>query len=668
MPRLTTRLRYGLARMLLKSQAFSIVPPWVTTSILNPAYRSLVRDGYQKSSSFFACISALAFAFPEPPLRVYDGDGDDAQALDTHGLRKLLRRPMPNMGEAELMATTMVYLAIGGNAYWHKLRGAAGQVVQLRPYGAGHITPIPGGKDWIKGYTYDPYGNGAQSQIPGSQDNTILPEDIVHFKWPAVDPLQPWMSQPPILAAATEVDSDVEAIRFLFALLKNDAIPRTVVTVPADRALDDDEFRRTKEQWKERYGGENRGDVAILEGGATATRLGLNLQELAFDALAKIPESRIAAAMRVPPIIAGLNVGLDRSTYSNYGEARRAFTQDTLVPLWRLIASEVEADLLPEFPRERGVAARYDTGKVASLQEERVGKWKSINDTYKSGLLKKNEGRRALGYPDVPDGDTFYSIPAKPAPAALPDAQAPKTVLMLADGTLIELPYGTARLTKATADRGDLERRIEKAAKSYLKRQYTLAADAIRDLAKADAPLDEEIVEQLGLDMGGSIQRIMRRYHTEAIRQAFHDASAALDVDLAWNVENKAVQAVLGELAELVTRISDETKDEIRRLVGQQAREGWSLDRLAKEITKLGEVQSITRARTIARTETATAYNLGSIVGYDESGVVIGVDVLDGTNDAICTAANGQRWSLKQARANPIGHPNCRRTFAPVID
>jgi len=696
--RLSTRIRYGLARLLVKSTTFSIVPPWVTQSILNPAFRSLTRDGYQKSSAFFACISALTFAFPEPPLAVYDGDTDEAQQLPQHGLRKLLRRPMPIMGEAELLATTMAYLAIGGNAYWHKVRGKNGRVVQLRPYHAGHIIPVPGGVDWIQRYDYDELGLGGSSgnqSTAGANLKPIPVEDIVHFKWPAPDPAQPWMSQPPILAAATEVDSDVEAVRYIFALLSNDAIPRTVVTVPADRPMDDDEYRRLKEQWRERYGGKNRGEVAVLEAGATVNRLGLNLQELAFDALAKVPESRIAAVLRTPPIIAGLNVGLDRSTYANYGEARKAFTQDTLIPLWRIVASEIEADLLPEFQDvgdRKGVAVRFDTNRVAALQEDQTQKWTRVTNAYQKGILKRNEARRALGYSDDAGGDTYYSIPAKPQ---ITDNSAPKTVMILANGDIVELPYNTTRIIDRQSpiingmlelraesvehekkdSLSDHERKIEKAVTRYLRAQYRKAADGIRNLGKASGDaLDPSIVEQLELDLGPEAQRMMRRYYAPIMQLAWTEAEQTLDVALAWDVQNEGVQKVLDELAKLVTRITDTTRDDIRALVGKQAAEGWTVDQLAKEIIAAGVTTSRTRAKLIAVTETASAYSRGSLLAYKESGVVDEIEwlaTIDEHTCEQCKALNGESTKLGKAfsdgTAHPPRHPRCRCAIAPVI-
>ena len=68
--------------------------------------------------------------------------------------------------------------------------------------------------------------------------------------------------------------------------------------------------------------------------------------------------------MRVPPIIAGLNVGLERSTFANYSEAVTHFTTGTLVPLWRIVASEVEADLEEVFIHVTGRAGNSMQAKA----------------------------------------------------------------------------------------------------------------------------------------------------------------------------------------------------------------------------------------------------------------------------------------------------------------
>lgn len=73
------------------------------------------------------------------------------------------------------------------------------------------------------------------------------------------------------------------------------------------------------------------------------------------------------------------------------------------------------------------------------------------------------------------------------------------------------------------------------------------------------------------------------------------------------------------------------------------------------------------RANTIARTETAIATNHGSVLGIQQAGVER-VDVFDGTDDAACAAANGAVWTVEQALADPVAHPNCVRAFGPHVE
>lgn len=159
------------------------------------------------------------------------------------------------------------------------------------------------------------------------------------------------------------------------------------------------------------------------------------------------------------------------------------------------------------------------------------------------------------------------------------------------------------------------------------------------------------------LDDGSQVARLLRIFAPLIIELAFGDAQDD-GVDVAWDLGMTEVQALLDDLATDVQRVTEATRDEIRALVGQQADEGWSVAELAAAIRDRGGIASQTRARTIARTETGTAYNRGAIVAYRAGGVTH-VTVLDGDEDEPCASANGARWTLDEAAANPLGHPNC---------
>jgi len=169
-----------------------------------------------------------------------------------------------------------------------------------------------------------------------------------------------------------------------------------------------------------------------------------------------------------------------------------------------------------------------------------------------------------------------------------------------------------------------------------------------------------------GLDDGTAVAKLMAPFYRQLLADAFGDAASG-GVDVTFDLENEFVQTVLGSLAKNIKGVASTTKDDVRALVSKQAAEGWSVERLQKEIREKGEIASRSRATTIARTETGTGYNLGSVTAYRVAGLTH-VDVLDGDDDEPCASANGSRWTLDEAEANPLGHPNCTRAFSPVVE
>ncbi len=357
--------------------------------------RTMIEEGYKKNSAVFACISTLAFAFPEPPLAVFSRSRP-GEVISGHPIRLLLNQPNPLMGEAELLQYVITYMALGGNTYLFKFRGQGDRVTELWPYHAGEMWPVASDREWISHYVYD-RGDGTLREV--------AKRDVIHLKW-MPDPQAPGRGMPPLKAVARETDSDNELTRYLYALLRNDAMPRTALRLPETAHLSEEQYRRLKEQFQMRYGGDRRGQVAVLEGGVEIERLALDLEQLAFDTLRGVPEARIAAAFRVPPIVAGLSVGRNHSTYANYREARRSFAEQTLVPLWRSVAGEIEQGLRDDFAAG-DVEIRFDLRRVEALAESESDRWRRVLDGVERGVLRVNEARVQLGYEPVADGEHF---------------------------------------------------------------------------------------------------------------------------------------------------------------------------------------------------------------------------------------------------------------------
>lgn len=688
--RLITRARYALARWALKGMSWQYTPTWVARTALNGAFHALTQEGYKKAAAYFACVSTHAFTFPEPPLWVWDGEDDTAQPIPNHPIRRLLIRPNSDQDEVSFTAMAITWAAIGGNCYIHKQRNRLRQVIGLRPYHDGVFRPVPiddpdgiddGTGSWISHYMFR-QTDGAEIEVPK--------EDVIHFQWPSPDPMAPWKAQPPIVAAARDVDAAVEATRLVATLLQNDAIPRTVITQSPQQALTPDETTRMRAEFLALHGGDSRGGVAILEAGAQIARLGLNMQELDVSALHDMSEQHICATMKVPSPVAGLG---DDPTYANSEEASKRFTTDTRVPLWIRFASAIQAGLAEELGG--GVFVRHYLGRVAALQEDANQKATRIYGGWDRGLLGFKEARAQLGILVDPDpADLFVAsisrdlLPFRQIlspPAAEPATiVAPRQLPAPADDPPDDSPKMRHDAKAAATRTARALQRVRREVAGRMERRLTtyfdgLADDVVRrarDLDKAETKELPDVSQLLlpadGLDLVG----LFRLFTIEVARASWELWNSAVDVELAFDERDPAVVAALAQSGDRIGDIEATTRAAIRAALQYGAAQGWSIDQLVRgDDAQLGlrdlvEATYQGRPRAIARTELGYAQQACAVARFEAAGVATVLVLDNGQDDPddVCKQLNGTVQTLSWAKRNQLGHPNCTRSFAPIVE
>lgn len=362
-----------------------------------------VDAGYNKNELVYSCITEKATSYPEATLRVYDALGRRGEPLQDHPLRQLLSNPNPLITEFELFELLVLHLDLAGNAFWEKVRDRTGRVVELWPLRPDRVRMKRNGRDVAYGYVVS---DTAYGRSTGAK---TVPVEVVHFKLP--NPVDPLVGTPPMRAALRATAVDNEATAFVKTLLQNHAVPGVVVTMGnLESVLDEATTNRLKEKWRNSFGGRKRGEPAFLQTGMDVKELGLSLKDLEFPDLRTISESRICMSFGVPPIIVGAKVGLDRSTFANFAEARKAFWEQTLMPLQRRVRDTIAAQLLPEMPSGPGirrVSLRWDTSEVLALKESEQARWERATSAFQAGGISQNEYRAELSLPDVPGGDVF---------------------------------------------------------------------------------------------------------------------------------------------------------------------------------------------------------------------------------------------------------------------
>ncbi|WP_160051434.1 phage portal protein [Nocardiopsis sp. FR26] len=322
----------------------------------------------KSNAPVFAAHQARAKVFTEARFlfrKLKDGRPGDLYDDGSDAL-EVLRNPWTGGHTTDLLGRMIQDADLAGNSFTLHRRG---RLKRLRP---DWVTIVVGSEtdpelagDAIDGdllgYIYHPHGaaNGAP------EDHFLMPEEVAHWA-PIPDPhfMQRGMSW--LTPITREMTADNAATDHKGAYFRNGAVSGLVATLPS--SVTPEMFERFMAKFNEQHqGAHNAYRTMFLGGGADVKNMGNNLQQLTFTSTQGAGETRIAAAAGVPPIIAGFSEGLQAATYSNYSQARRAFADQTIRPLWRSAAQALST--IVDVPD--GSELWYDDRDVAFLREDR---------------------------------------------------------------------------------------------------------------------------------------------------------------------------------------------------------------------------------------------------------------------------------------------------------
>jgi HK97 family phage portal protein len=369
------------------------------------AFFNLTNEGYRFNTVVYACINLLAESTPEAPMRVYDEKAGKRVELPDHPLRKLLKRPNKQMSEFEFWEMAVTHLSIVGQSWWWKQRNNGGDVIALWPLRPDRVYPRYGsGDNPLEAWSY---------YVTGYFIMDLLPQDVLYFHYP--DPLgetaglnEGWG---PLQVAAREVDTDNVSTAFIFSLLNNYASPAVFLTT--DSELNGDGVEKVKQSWAEMYGGKNRGKVAVGFNGLKMQLLSFNPKQLELNPTRNSLESRMCAAFKVPPQLAGVEAGQAHSTFNNVEQARSFFTQTTLTAIWRRLQDTINRDLLPDFEGlDSTVEAQFDTSQVRALAEMFKGESDQFVGLFQAGIMYRDECREKMRLDPIDGGKMVFILPA----------------------------------------------------------------------------------------------------------------------------------------------------------------------------------------------------------------------------------------------------------------
>lgn len=575
-------------------------------------YGNLAREGYRKNEVIYACIREIASCATEPRLRVYQRRRNgERHARPDHPLQKLIEKPNPFITQQEMVEIILISLNISGNNYQAKVRTNAGLPAQLWFLRPDRVQIIPSREEYIQGYRYE---------VTGVKKD-FEPEDIMHMKY--YDPANDYYGLSPIAVAGRVGDVDNAATDFLKRFFDQGVQIPGMLTYKAGHVTRA-EKDRIRKKWRSLYGGYKKWtDIAVIDEDVAYQKIGLDMREMDFGNLRSMSEARICSVFGVPPILAGIQIGLERSTFANYREAKKSFWEETMMPVFRKIRDKFQNELAVDFGDD--IEVDFDFSQVQALQEDVNEAWRRATEAFKASMITRNMALAEIGQDPVTGGDVFLQsmmlleVPAK---------SGSKMFVMPTTFKQIETPP-EEKAEKWAKAVDMVARSWEGVFKDKAQALFAEEKQAILKILRKEGKAAKQGVAFQDFLISAEDYFRMRRDGWEEeflpLFKALMGAQAETIVaafGITFDIEAVEVLRFLSEYSfKFAEGITGKSGKKVGDIIRQAQQEGWTVPQLRDALTDAFEQFEKVRAERIARTETIRSSNAGSHEAYRLAGV-----------------------------------------------
>ena len=653
------------------------------------SFENFASEGYGKSEIVHACIRELAVSAAAPRYYVQAPATDGGAVEVTSGLLyDLTTTPNPNSDWYSFIESLVTFLMVAGNAYTLKERSRSGKIAALYLLRPDRVRII-GGDHGAAGYVYSVSGT----------DYSLPVEDVCHLALP--NPGGDLYGLSPLQVLARNVNLDLNMTDFAKVYFQNAGVPSGLLKLKR-RLNTQEEASVIRSRWRSQFGGRNNFHrIAILDEDADYVPMANNPKDMALPELHDLTESRICAVFGVPAILVGANVGLQRSTYSNYREARMAFHSETLEPMVSRILRHFNRNMFAEYPGNEMLTV--DWAQMRSGLDDREAMTTRVTGLFAGGILTLNEAREQLGLEAVDDGavrripsSVFEVGEGAMAPIAVDEAPVEESLSIdTVKATALKAPRVARRAgllrRQLLEDREEETDALFPRVQRYF-RGLRNRVDGIlgrwMERTSSDSkefppgfPADDLLPPNAIPDLTEIIRRAMERMSKRTVDAINANGLAGT---LEWSERLPFVQSVLTQAPTRATMIHRTTNQTIRRAVAMALERGYSIEQLARGVPddQFPGLRSILtetekRARLIARTEIMRTQNQTSVGFYKEQGFAyVRADDVDGDPDdnyidpgdpygRTCIERHGQIYTVEDA-GDIDDHPNGTLNWQPM--
>jgi HK97 family phage portal protein len=390
-----------------KSSTFlTLDGPTTVHAGMPPFSLPLVRGGSEaearQSPGVMAIVNWITRNGVEPKLKVYRRKGDDWEVDPVHPANEIIRRPDPENSKINhrlLNQVSLESLTLMGESFIYKLRGEnSSRVLGLLPVRAASVAPVVAGGA-LTGY---------RISLANKQTVVVEPDDVIHVM-DGQDPNDPFRGRSKLKEAGMPMGSDIGAAAYVYSLVKSPAPSYSINPKNSEDEFQDAQAQALKDGFTSMASGNRAGSAIVSSLPIDVQRIGFSPDEMMIDKIKAYVDANLASIFGLPAMVAGYQIGLERSTFSNYAEARQAAVEDLLIPMWSMIAAAMTEQLGPDFWGDsQDYEFRYDLSEIRALQDDEDALTERVVKLFTASAIDRATLKRELGMKPMPEDEGVY--------------------------------------------------------------------------------------------------------------------------------------------------------------------------------------------------------------------------------------------------------------------
>jgi len=352
-------------------------------------------------------INTVAQAAAQVPLVLYLSTPRGKVQVLCHPLLELLKRPNSHDTQFKLFWRTYSFILLAGNAFWKLDKPNEPTSVEVIRPDRVVIQKLEDGTLRYKIRRSDDAVNPDYEEVPDEQ--------MLHFS--TFNPNSPLVGIGNMSPSSDLLIIDLYLLKYDKTYYENAERPTKVITMPEGMYLDEQTFKRLKQELANLHRGVGKfHGTAVLEGGMDIKELkNPSHADTDFVRHKKLIREEILAAFGCWPLIAILK---DSSNRALLAQAYRMFYDLTVMPLAESVRQELNRDLLPRYKYGDLYELVFRYQLLKGLRDDLLDVSSAAYRLVQLGIMVPNEVRRELLnlHEPVPWGDR----PPRTAAYAMP--------------------------------------------------------------------------------------------------------------------------------------------------------------------------------------------------------------------------------------------------------